>query len=127
MFTCNYYPAKDYNLVWGTPGTGKTHTIAVIIQALVHLKKSVLVTSYTHNAVDNILFKLKKRNVDFLRIGNMDKIHPSLHEHALNAATATTTAQLEAIYMTKPVIATTCLGVNQLVYVMSLIMFTAVL
>jgi hypothetical protein len=44
-------------LIWGPPGTGKTHTIIVILcQLLRRLPKSrFLVTAPTHNAVDNIL------------------------------------------------------------------------
>jgi hypothetical protein len=43
--------------VWGPPGTGKTHTIVVIIaQLLEKLPESrFLVTAPTHNAVDNLL------------------------------------------------------------------------
>jgi Cdc6-like AAA superfamily ATPase len=44
-------------LIWGPPGTGKTHTIIVILcQLLRALPKSrFLITAPTHNAVDNIL------------------------------------------------------------------------
>lgn len=44
-------------LIWGPPGTGKTHTIIVILcQLLKQLPKSrFLITAPTHNAVDNIL------------------------------------------------------------------------
>jgi Cdc6-like AAA superfamily ATPase len=44
-------------LIWGPPGTGKTHTIVVILsQLLVALPKSrFVVTAPTHNAVDNML------------------------------------------------------------------------
>ena len=38
---------------------GKTTTISRLIQTLVQRGSSVLVTSYTHSAVDNILLKLK--------------------------------------------------------------------
>ena len=50
--------AQDYALILGCPGAGKTHTIACLVRALVSLGKSVLLTSYTHSAVDNILLKL---------------------------------------------------------------------
>ena len=42
------------------PGTGKTTTIACLVEVLVAQGKSVLLTSYTHSAVDNILLKLKE-------------------------------------------------------------------
>lgn len=49
---------------------------------LVSLGQSVLLTSYTHSAVDNILLKLKKFNVDFVRLGRVEKIHPEIQPHS---------------------------------------------
>ena len=40
------------------PGTGKTTVIATLVRYLVSCGKSVLLTAYTHSAVDNILLKL---------------------------------------------------------------------
>ena len=45
------------------PGTGKTTTITCLVEVLVAQGKSVLLTSYTHSAVDNILLKLKQVHV----------------------------------------------------------------
>ena len=66
--------AEDYALVLGMPGTGKTTTIAHIIRALVENGKSVLLTSYTHTAVDNILLKLISDNIKMLRLGSIAKV-----------------------------------------------------
>ena len=60
-----FYPsyrlsAKNYALILGMPGTGKTTTITKIVKLLVDCGKSVLLTSYTHSAVDNILLKVSK-------------------------------------------------------------------
>lgn len=66
--------AKDYALILGMPGTGKTTTIAEIIKALVQRGKSVLLTSYTHSAVDAILLKLLNADFSMLRLGNIDKV-----------------------------------------------------
>jgi DNA replication ATP-dependent helicase Dna2 len=66
--------ARDYVLVLGMPGTGKTTTIAEIIKALVERGKSVLLTSYTHSAVDTILMKLLDAEFGILRLGNVDKV-----------------------------------------------------
>ena len=49
---------EDYALVVGMPGTGKTSTIAVLANVLLHRGLSVLVVSYTHLAVDNLLLKI---------------------------------------------------------------------
>jgi len=56
------------------PGTGKTTTIAHIIRALVSQGKSVLLTSYTHTAVDNILLKIKNEKFGILRLGARAKV-----------------------------------------------------
>lgn len=66
--------ARDYALILGMPGTGKTTTIAEIIIALVARGKSVLLTSYTHSAVDTILMKLLNAKFGILRLGNIDKV-----------------------------------------------------
>lgn len=73
--------AQDYAIILGMPGTGKTTVIAAIIRLLVHMGKTVLLTSYTHSAVDTILLKLKD-DADFgiLRLGNVDKVTSSYFE-----------------------------------------------
>lgn len=66
---------NDYALILGMPGTGKTTTIAEVLQALTKRGKSVLLTSYTHSAVDNILLKVKDvQGLSILRLGNRDKV-----------------------------------------------------
>ena len=52
--------SQDYTLLLGMPGTGKTTTIACLVQVLVARGNSVLLTSHTNSAVDNVLLKLKK-------------------------------------------------------------------
>lgn len=69
--------AEDYTLILGMPGTGKTTVIAAIIRQLVQMGKTVLLTSYTHSAVDTILLKLKNETeFGILRLGNVDKVQP---------------------------------------------------
>ena len=66
--------ANDYALILGMPGTGKTTVIAALIRTLVTMGKTVLLTSYTHSAVDTILLKLKDDDYSILRLGNVDKV-----------------------------------------------------
>ena len=109
--------AKDYALVLGMPGTGKTTTIAHIIRALVAQGKSVLLTSYTHTAVDNILLKIRDDNVPILRIGAATKIHPDVQEFAdLAAIPKKTIEELKHSYENPQVVATTCLGINHNIF-----------
>lgn len=65
---------QDYALILGMPGTGKTTTIAQMIKALTARGKSVLLTSYTHSAVDNILMKIKDMDINILRLGQTNKV-----------------------------------------------------
>ncbi|QDZ18155.1 DNA replication ATP-dependent helicase Dna2 [Chloropicon primus] len=66
--------AEDYALVLGTPGSGKSTVIVQIIKLLLAKGKSILVTSHTNNAVDNILMRLVEEDVDFVRIGNAKSV-----------------------------------------------------
>ena len=108
--------AKNYALVLGMPGTGKTTTIAHIIRALTAQGKSVLLTSYTHTAVDNILLKIRHDNIGILRLGTLSKIHPEVQTFADLASTPKTSFQdIQASY-SRQVIATTCLGINHPIF-----------
>ncbi|CAN8098501.1 unnamed protein product [Discula destructiva] len=105
--------AKDYALVLGMPGTGKTTTIAHIIRALIAQKKSVLLTSYTHTAVDNILLKLKKDDISILRLGAPAKVHPEVRDFAILAGQPMETfEEIRSAWHDTPVVATTCLGTS---------------
>ena len=66
--------AEDYALILGMPGTGKTTVIAALIRILVGMGKTVLLTSYTHSAVDTILAKIADADFGILRLGNVDKV-----------------------------------------------------
>ncbi len=108
--------AKDYALVLGMPGTGKTTTIAHIIRALVAQGKSVLLTSYTHTAVDNILLKLRKDNIGIFRLGSIAKVHPEVQEFVnLAGKSMKTIEELKECYL-QPIVATTCLGINHPIF-----------
>ena len=108
--------AKDYALILGMPGTGKTTTIAHLIRALVNQGKSVLLTSYTHTAVDNILLKLRNDGIGIFRLGATAKVHPEVQEFVdLAGRPIETTEDLKRCY-THPIVATTCLGINHAIF-----------
>ncbi|GME23035.1 DNA replication factor Dna2 [Neofusicoccum parvum] len=111
------YSAQDYALVLGMPGTGKTTTIAHIIRSLVAKGKSVLLTSYTHTAVDNILLKIRDDDIGILRLGSAAKIHPEVQQFATIAAhPASSLDELERSWKDPPVVATTCLTINHPIF-----------
>lgn len=108
---------QDYSLVLGMPGTGKTTTIAHIIRALVSQGKTVLLTSHTHTAVDNILLKLKSDKIPILRLGAPAKVHPEVQDFAhLAGQVKKTFEEIKEAWHGTPVVATTCLGINHPVF-----------
>ncbi|KAG0308743.1 Tripartite DNA replication factor [Dissophora globulifera] len=105
--------ARDYALILGMPGTGKTTTIAHIIHTLVAHGKSVLLSSYTHSAVDNVLLKLHA-DLNIVRLGNKDKVHrdiqalvPDFTKPPMNTVEA-----IHNFYAKCQVVGTTCLGIG---------------
>ena len=82
--------ASDYALIQGLPGTGKTSTIAFVARLLAMKGKRVLISSYTHSAVDNVFMKLIKSGVAekdsygmrrMVRVGTKSSCHSSVRPY----------------------------------------------
>ena len=75
--------AQDFALIQGLPGTGKTSTVSFLTRLLVSQGKRVLLTSYTHSAVDTLFCKLLDSGLtisgSIVRIGNESSCHPRVH------------------------------------------------
>lgn len=111
--------SKDYTLIVGMPGTGKTTTICTLVRILHACGFSVLLTSYTHSAVDNILLKLKRFRVGFLRLGQGQKVHPDIlpfTEENARKKGVHTLSDLEELYNKELVVATTCMGIKHPIF-----------
>lgn len=54
------YAAKNYYLIQGPPGTGKTWVLAHLASHLAQSGQRVLVTAFTHRAINNALTKIAK-------------------------------------------------------------------
>lgn len=111
--------AQDYALILGMPGTGKTTTIAHIIRALLAEGKSILLTSFTHTAVDNILLKIREiaPKDSILRLGVPSKINKQVQNFCLLASTPRNSFEaIEQAYMETKIVATTCMGTNHAVF-----------
>lgn len=111
--------SKDYTLIVGMPGTGKTTTICTLVRILHACGFSVLLTSYTHSAVDNILLKLKRFRIGFLRLGQGQKVHPDIlpyTEESARKKAVQTLSDLEELYNKELVVATTCMGIKHPIF-----------
>jgi DNA polymerase III delta prime subunit len=75
-------PERGVLLVQGPPGTGKTTVIARFLKEAAARRKTVLVTSHTHVAIDNALRKAlrgdKSLEGRMVRLGDSAKVAPDL-------------------------------------------------
>jgi DNA replication ATP-dependent helicase Dna2 len=75
---------RDYLLVHGPPGTGKTSVIAEIVKRLCQQNKRVLLAAFTNQAVDNMLLRLSREGFhDYLRLGHERSVDEGIHPHLL--------------------------------------------
>jgi DNA replication ATP-dependent helicase Dna2 len=109
--------AKDYVLLLGMPGTGKTTSIAAIVAALVARGSKVLLTSYTNTAVDNMLIKLnaggKITEQACVRLHSRGhRTPPEIAHYVLRPETFASTTELRERMQGVKVVATTCHNVH---------------
>uniref|UniRef100_A0A0D9W8R2 DNA replication ATP-dependent helicase/nuclease n=1 Tax=Leersia perrieri TaxID=77586 RepID=A0A0D9W8R2_9ORYZ len=103
--------AKDYALILGMPGTGKTYTMVHAVKSLLLRGESILLTSYTNSAIDNLLMKLKTEGVDFLRIGRDEAVHSDVRAHCLSTTDGQSVDAIKARMEQVQVVGVTCLGI----------------
>ncbi|XP_061371204.1 DNA replication ATP-dependent helicase/nuclease JHS1 [Gastrolobium bilobum] len=104
--------AKDYALILGMPGTGKTSTMVHAVKALLIRGTSILLTAYTNSAVDNLLIKLKAQGIDFLRIGRHEAVNEEVRGHCLSATNVRSVEDIKRRLEQVKVVAFTCLGIS---------------
>ncbi|KAJ9680403.1 hypothetical protein PVL29_019664 [Vitis rotundifolia] len=104
--------AKDYALILGMPGTGKTSTMVHAVKALLMRGASILLTSYTNSAVDNLLIKLKAQNIDFVRIGRHEVVHEEIQGHCFSGMDINSVEDIKLRLDQVSVVAVTCLGIT---------------
>ncbi|KAG2574315.1 DNA replication ATP-dependent helicase/nuclease JHS1-like isoform X2 [Panicum virgatum] len=102
--------AKDYALILGMPGTGKTYTMVHAVKSLLIRGESILLTSYTNSAIDTLLMKLKTEGVGFIRIGRHEAVHPDVRDHCLSTEVQSVDA-IKARMDQVQVVGVTCLGI----------------
>lgn len=80
---------KDFALLEGPPGSGKTTTILELIAQIIKQNKRVLLCGSTHVAIDNVLERLKERelieklNIFPIRVGSEGALSEEVREFRL--------------------------------------------
>ena len=73
---------KNFHLIVGPPGTGKTYVIAETVRQLVKRgRRKILITAYTNLAVDNMIDAISRdKDVKLVRIGSYEKTNAKIRE-----------------------------------------------
>ncbi len=77
--------ARDFALIHGPPGTGKTTAAVEFVRQAVRRGERVLACAASNVAVDNLVERLARANVRVVRIGHPARLLPSVVEHSLDA------------------------------------------
>ncbi|MFN3760927.1 MAG: AAA domain-containing protein [Algoriphagus aquaeductus] len=80
--------AKDFAIVHGPPGTGKTTTLIAAIQRAVEQNQRILVTAPSNAAVDLLVEKLVDRGISTLRLGHPARVEEKILNQTLDAKIA---------------------------------------
>ena len=75
---------RDFAIIHGPPGTGKTTTLVEIIRQAVARGQRVLACASSNTAVDNILERLVRTTPHVVRVGHPARVTESLREHTLD-------------------------------------------
>lgn len=85
---------RDYSLIWGPPGTGKTKVIAHIARTMASQGQRVLLSAYTNQAIDNLCQKLLQEGVEnFVILGERRRSSVELDKNRLTSIVAARTGE----------------------------------
>lgn len=89
---CRVVQARELFLVLGPPGTGKTSHVmmSLLREELLSADTRVLLTAFTHRAVNEMASKVHAAGIDFLYIAPELMVPPELHPYLLATRVAAT-------------------------------------
>ncbi len=77
--------AEDFSLIHGPPGTGKTYTLATLVEEFLDRGERVLVSAFTNRAVDNALEALEAQGItDIVRVGTESGVREDMQQYRLD-------------------------------------------
>jgi superfamily I DNA and/or RNA helicase len=77
--------AREFALIHGPPGTGKTTAVVEVIRQSVARREKVLACAPSNIAVDNLVERLAAAGLRVVRLGHPARLLPSVLEHSLDA------------------------------------------
>jgi Holliday junction resolvasome RuvABC ATP-dependent DNA helicase subunit len=78
--------SRDYFLLVGPPGTGKTsQALRFIVREELKEGDTLLLTAYTNRAIDEICDMLDNEQLDYLRLGNEASCDERFRNHLLES------------------------------------------
>ena len=105
---------RDYLLIHGPPGTGKTSVIAEIVKRYCAQGQRVMLAAFTNQAVDNMLKRLDAEGVhDFMRLGSTRNVDSAIADRLLNrlveqnVRSVETLAVVQDLLRSVPIVAST--------------------
>ncbi len=76
--------SRDFALVHGPPGTGKTRTLVALIEVEAARGHRILATADSNVAVDNMLLRLSEKGLKIVRIGHPVRITEQLQRFSIH-------------------------------------------
>ena len=105
---------RDYLLIHGPPGTGKTSVIAEIVKRYCQQGQRVMLAAFTNQAVDNMLKRLDAEGLhEFMRLGSARNVDNAIADRLLkrlvgqNLKSVDTLEAVQDLLRSVPVVAST--------------------
>jgi superfamily I DNA and/or RNA helicase len=108
---------EDFCLLEGPPGSGKTTAIMELILQLIEKNKKVLLSASTHVAIDNVIERLKDKNllskIFPIRIGDKNNLSDSVREFHIDKITEANIKYSDLIMESSNLVCGTTIGLLQ--------------
>ncbi len=105
---------RDYLLIHGPPGTGKTSVIAEIVKRFCLKGQRVMLAAFTNQAVDNMLKRLDSEGIhEFMRLGSARSVDSAIADRLLkrlvgqNLKSVDTLEAVQDLLRSVPIVAST--------------------